>query len=100
MLDEGREAKDVYIQFKAIEGAVLKAIYVVLDDTLRKELALKVVKVADACPGNCGSEDKIEFIRKEFPKLELKQIAQVIAEIHQIEEKLQNFKQEPGEENY
>jgi DNA-binding FrmR family transcriptional regulator len=97
MLDDGRDANDIYIQFKAIEGAVLKAIYVVLDETLRKELALKIVKVAESCPGNCGNEDKIEFIRKEFPKLDLKQIAQVIAEIHIIEEKLEKSNEEPGE---
>lgn len=98
MLDDGRDANDIYIQFKAIEGAILKAIYVVLDETLRKELAQKIVKVADACPGNCGSEDKIEFIRKEFPKLDLKQIGQVIAEIQKIEEKLQKSNLELDEE--
>lgn len=88
MLDDGRNANDIYIQFKAVEGALQKAIYVVLDETLRKDLALKIVKVVNACPGNCEDADKIEFIRNEFPKLDLKQIAQVISEIHKIDEKL------------
>ncbi len=71
-----------------MEGALQKAIYVVLDDTLRKDLAQKIVKVAVACPGNCGQEDKIEYIRTEFPRLELKNIAQVISQLQAIEENL------------
>lgn len=88
MLDEERSANDIYIQFKAVEGALQKAIYVVLDETLRRELAEKIVKVIDACPGNCGNEDKIEFIRQEFPNLELKKIAAMISEIEVINEKM------------
>lgn len=97
MLDEDRDANDIYIQFKAIEGGLQKAIYVVLDETLRKDLALKIVKVVNACPGNCQDADKIEFIRNEFPKLDLKQIARVISEIHEIDGKLEKLNEEEKE---
>lgn len=97
MLDEGRDANDIYIQFKAVEGALQKAIYVVLDDALRKELAQKIVQVIDACPGNCGSEDKIEFIRQQFPRLDLKNITLVISELQAIDEKLAQSNQGKAE---
>jgi DNA-binding FrmR family transcriptional regulator len=97
MLDDGRDPNDIYIQFKAVEGALQKAIYVVLDDTLRKDLAQKIVKVVDACPGNCGDEDKIEYIRQEFPKLDLKKIARIISEIQAIDEKLEKINGETEE---
>jgi DNA-binding FrmR family transcriptional regulator len=97
MLDDGRDPSDVYIQFKAVEGAFQKAFYVVLDETLRKDLALKIVRVVNACPGNCQESDKIEFIRKEFPKLDLKGVAQVISEIEMINEKLEKLNGEADE---
>jgi DNA-binding FrmR family transcriptional regulator len=97
MLDDERDANDIYIQFKAIEGALQKAIYVVLDESLRRELALKIVKVVDACPGNCQHADKIEFIRNEFPKLELKQIGQLISEMYKIDENLKKLNENSEE---
>ncbi len=38
-----------------------------LDEVYRKALALKIVEVTEACPGDCGKEEKIEFIKSQFP---------------------------------
>ncbi|GAA4464969.1 hypothetical protein GCM10023189_44960 [Nibrella saemangeumensis] len=97
MLDEQRDPNEIFVQFKAVEGALQKAIYVVLDETLRKDLAQKIVNVVNACPGNCGDADKIEFIRQEFPKLGLKEVSQVIAQLQTIDENLNKLKDKPEE---
>ncbi len=91
MIDRGEDPNDIYIQFKAIEGMMNKTIYVLLEDILRKDLALKIVKVVNACPGNCEDAEKIEFVKKEFPKMEIKKVASIITEMDTIEEKLKKF---------
>lgn len=94
MIDRGEDSNDIYIQFKAIEGTMNKTIYVLLEDILRKDLALKIVKVVNACPGNCEDAEKIEFVKKEFPKMEIKKVASIIAEMGTIEEKLRKINSE------
>ncbi len=91
MIDRGEDSNDIYIQFKAIEGTMNKTIYVLLEDILRKDLALKIVKVVNACPGNCEDAEKIEFVKNEFPKMEIKKVASIIAEMGTIEEKLKKI---------
>jgi DNA-binding FrmR family transcriptional regulator len=88
MIDEDREPSDIHAQFKAVEGALQKAIYVVLDEALRSELAVKIVNVVNACPGNCEDAEKIKFIKKEFPNLDLKKVVQILPEINVIDKKL------------
>lgn len=92
MIDRGEDSNDIYVQFKAIEGTMNKTIYVLLEDILRKNLALKIVKVVNACPGNCEDAEKIEFVKNEFPNMEIKRVASIIAEMNTIEEKLKNLK--------
>ena len=92
MLDRSEDSKDIYIQFKAIEGTMNKTIYVLLEDILRKDLALKIVRVVNACPGDCEDAEKIEFVKKEFPKMEIKKVASIIAEMDTIEAKLKKLK--------
>ena len=53
MIDDDRDAEEIYTQFKAIEGNFQKTFHGLLEDILRKNLALKIVKVVNACPGNC-----------------------------------------------
>ncbi|MBL1215184.1 MAG: metal-sensitive transcriptional regulator [Ignavibacteriae bacterium] len=88
MIDENRDIGDVYIQCKAVEGSLQKIIYVLLEDLLRKELAQKIVKVVNACPGNCEDAQKIEFVKNEFPKMEIKKVSSIIHEMNTIEERL------------
>ena len=63
MLDEGKDPEQIIFQFKAVDKGLQKAHYLLLDDVYRKTLAIKIVNTVDACPGNCGNEEKIEFIR-------------------------------------
>lgn len=88
MIDGEKNLNDVYVQFKAIEGTLNKAFYVLLEDILRKNLALKIVKVIDACPGDCEDAEKIEFAKKEFPNMEIKKVAAIITEMEVIKRKL------------
>jgi CsoR family transcriptional regulator, copper-sensing transcriptional repressor len=88
MIEHEENLNDVYVQFKAIEGTLNKAFYVLLEDILRKHLALKIVKVVDACPGNCEDAVKIEFAKKEFPNMEIKKVGAIISEMDEIKRKL------------
>jgi len=64
MLEEGKDPEQINIQFKSIDKGVQKAHYLLLDEVYRKALAIGIVKAVDSCPGNCGSEDKIEYLKK------------------------------------
>ncbi len=94
MIDNERDAEEIYTQFKAIEGNFQKTFHGLLEDILRKNLALKIVKVVNACPGNCRDAEKIKFIQNEFPKMEIKKVANIISEINDIEKRLENLKQD------
>ena len=91
MIDNERDADEIYTQFKAIEGNFQKTFHGLLEDILRKNLALKIVKVVNACPGNCRDAEKIKFIQNEFPKMEIKKVASIINEMEIIERRLEDF---------
>lgn len=91
MLDEGKDPEQIDIQFKSIDKGVQKAHYLLLDEVYRKALAIGIVKAVDSCPGNCGSEDKIEYLKKNFPDFELDELAQKLIEIQTIENRLKNY---------
>lgn len=91
MIDNGRDSNEIYVQSKAVEGGVQRLIYDLLDNLLRKELAEKVVKVVNACPGNCPDAEKIKIIHKEFPDMELKKVASIINEMEVIEQRLKTY---------
>ena len=81
MLDKGKSANEIHTQFKALQGTLDKASYLLLEEILRKELALKIVKIVDACPCNCEDAEKIEFAKKEFPNMEIKKVTSIISEM-------------------
>jgi len=91
MLDEGKDPEQINIQFKSIDKAVQKAHYLLINDVYRKALAIGIVKAVDSCPGNCGNEDKIENLKKEFPNIELTDLSKKLKEIQTIENKLQVY---------
>lgn len=91
MMDNGRDSNELYIQSKAVEGGVQRLIYDLLDNLLRKELAEKVVKVVNACPGNCPDAEKIKIVQKEFPGMQLKKVASIINEMEAIEKRLEKL---------
>lgn len=85
MLEADIDPEKILIQFKAVQKGLDKAHFLLLDETYRKTLAEKISETVEACPGNCGNEDRIEFIRKQFPDLELDALTarmQEIAELH------------------
>jgi hypothetical protein len=47
-----------------------------------------------ACPGNCGNEDKIEYIREEFPKLKLNELSSKLQEIAEIQQRIEKYNKE------
>lgn len=94
MLDQGKDPDQILNQFKAVDKGLQKAHYLLLDEVYRKALAIKIVKTVDACPGNCGNEDKIEFIRNQFPELELDDLTKKMKEITAIQERISHYNKE------
>ena len=94
MLEEGKDPEKIHIQFKAADNGLQKAHHLLLDEVYRKALAITIVNTVDACPGNCGNEDKIEYIRKQFPDLKLNELTQKLKEIKEIEERLRQYNTE------
>ncbi len=91
MLDEGIDPEQINIQFKSIDKGIQKAHHLLLDEVYRKALAIGIVKAVDSCPGNCGSEDKIEYLKQEFPNLELSDLTEKLKEIQAIENRLKEY---------
>tara|TARA_R100000935_G_scaffold15310_1_gene30465 strand:+ start:7301 stop:7726 length:426 start_codon:yes stop_codon:yes gene_type:complete len=91
MLDEGRDPEQILIQFKALQQALSKTHYLLLDETFRKALAIKIVEASDACPGNCGNEDRIDYLLKQFPALDLDELSQKLKEISELRKHLDEF---------
>lgn len=52
----------------------------------RKSLAIKIAEALETCPGNCGQEEKIATIRKQFPNLNLYELTDKMKEIETIYE--------------
>jgi len=91
MLDEGKDPEQINIQFKSIDKGLQKAHFLLLDEVYRKALAIGIVNAVDACPGNCGNETKIEYLKKEFPNLALNELTEKLKEIQTIENRLKNY---------
>ena len=94
MLNEGKDSEQILIQFKAAQKGLDKAHYLLLDEVYRKALAIKIVNTVDACPGNCGNEDKIEYIRQQFPSFKLDELTDRMQEISEIEKRLERYNAE------
>lgn len=88
MLEQGKDPEQILNQFKAADKGLQKAHYLLLNEVYRKALAIKIVNTVSACSGNCGTEDKIEYIRKQFPNLKLDEITRKLKEIREIEERI------------
>jgi DNA-binding FrmR family transcriptional regulator len=88
MLDEGKDPEKILMQFKAAQKGLDKAHYLLLDESYRKALAIKISETVEACPGNCGNEDRIEFIRQQFPNLELDNLTTMMKEIAELKQRI------------
>jgi len=96
MLDEDTDPENIFIQFKAAQKGLDKAHFLLLDDAYRKALAIKISETIEACPGNCGNEERIEFIRRQFPDLELDNLTTKMKEIAELKQRID---QANGKEN-
>lgn len=83
MIDEDRDAEEIYIQFKAVEGIVDKALYGILDDLFRKNFAEALVKTLEACPGDCPDCDKLEILKKQFGTMDLKEVFKQLTRLNE-----------------
>lgn len=91
MLDEDTDPERILIQFKAARKGLDKAHYLLLDEVYRKALAIKISETIDACPGDCGNEDRIEFIRKRFPDLQLDTLTTQMKEIDILRKRIDDI---------
>lgn len=89
MLDEETDPDKMLVQFKAADQGLQKAHYLMMDEVFRKSLALKLVQVMNACPGNCQDAEKIEYMKEQFPMLEFDQLTSQIKEVHAIDKRLE-----------
>jgi len=89
MLDQETEPDKILIQFKAADQGLQKAHYLLMDEVFRKNLALKLVQVMNACPGNCQDAEKIEYMKQQFPMLEFDQLTTQIKEVNAIDKRLE-----------
>lgn len=93
MLDEGKDPEKILVQFKAAKSGLDKAHYLLLDETFRKSLAIKIAETSEACPGNCGNEDNIELLRQQFPVIEADDLTEKMKEISRFKKHLDQFNQ-------
>jgi len=89
MLDDSNDPAQILNQFRAVNKGFEKAQQLLLDEVFRKALAIKIAQALEACPGDCGQEEKIATIRKQFPDLNLYELTDKMKEIETIDELLQ-----------
>jgi DNA-binding FrmR family transcriptional regulator len=89
MLDEETDPDKILVQFKAADKGLQKAHYLLMDEVFKKTLALKLVQVMNACPGNCQDAEKIEYMKQQFPMLEFDQLTTQIKEVNAIDKRLE-----------
>lgn len=92
MLAEDTDPEKILMQFKAAQKGLDKAHYLLLDEVYRKALAITISETVEACPGNCGNEERIEFIRKRFPDLELDTLTTQMKEIDILRKSIDDIK--------
>ncbi len=98
MLDESNDPTQILNQFKAVNKGFEKAQHLLLDEVFRKTLAIKIAKALEICPGDCGQEEKIATIRKQFPDLNLYELTDKMKEMETIDEFLQTKTNKPMKE--
>lgn len=81
MLEGDRPIAEIFQQLKAVESALHNSIYVVLDDQLKKQLAEALVAGLEACPGECDTCDRLNLLKREFSKLNLKDVVDSLMQI-------------------
>ena len=88
MLDNDQNPEKILIQFKAARKALESAEFLLLDETFRKSLAIKLSETMEACSGDCGQENTIEMLRKQFPHLSLDELTKKMEEVQAVYEQM------------
>ena len=92
MINGDNDPDKILIQFKAATQGLQKAYHLLLDDVFRKNLAIKIVEVMNACPGNnCPYAEKIEHLKKQFPTFQFDELASKIKEIKRIDIQMEEY---------
>ncbi len=99
MLDDETDPDKILVQFKAADQGLQKAHYLLMDEVFRKSLALKLVQVMNACPGNCQDAEKIEYMKQQFPMLEFDQLTTQIKEVNAIDKRLEKHNKNISEKD-
>jgi DNA-binding FrmR family transcriptional regulator len=93
MISEERPVKEIYAQLKAVEKSMHQTIYGVLDDQLKQHFASVLSERLALCPGDCDDAERLQFLKGEFPNLEIKDI---IDELAWLRNSLNSAKQQPA----
>ena len=88
MLNEDKDPEAVLVQFKAAGKALETAQFLLLDETFRKSLAVKLSEAMEGCTGNCGQEDRIDMLRRQFPNLTADELTSKMKEIQAVYDKM------------
>lgn len=92
MLDaETTEPEQILVQFKAVTNSLSSAEHLLLDEVFRKGLALQIVDVVEACPGDCQDAGRIEELRQQFPNLSESELTQKMQELREIGGRLEQY---------
>lgn len=98
MLDVDRPVQDVYVQLKAAEQALHQAVYVVLNDQIKRQFAETLAKRLAACPGDCNDAERLQFLRHEFAKLDLKELIHEFTWLNNSPRTMKEHKSKPRKE--
>lgn len=97
MLDAATiEPEQILRQFKAVTNGLGSAEHLLLDEVFRKGLALQIMEVVDACPGDCQDARHIEELRWEFPNLTEAELTHKMRELREISGRLEQHNAGPA----
>ncbi len=84
MLENDKEPEQIRLQFKTTSKALENAELLLLDETFRKSLAIKIAETMASCPGDCRQEELIERLRRQFPDLGHEELTDKMKEIQDV----------------
>lgn len=83
LIESDREIREVVRQLKATEKAIQAVLYDALDSQLRLQVAERLSKRLAVCPGDCSDAERLQWMRREFPQLDLKSIVSSLEWLNQ-----------------
>jgi len=68
MIAERKESSDIFVQLRSVESAFKKSIVDTFQTEHRHELAERIVRELENCPGSCQYCDLVDTLKRDFPK--------------------------------